>query len=174
MSEIPGWSGLEPPVEAARRQRSLILRVVRASFFTLIATFTLLSVIQSGSGPGTRELANNWWVYTLAAVLFFGLALLVDLLTPNKKISTMSGVMFGLLAGLLATLALGLVIDLVLATWVQPQSALDTLKPADLGVDVAPRLKTLKVVEPPRRKGGVMVKDVAELVAKLKSEAKVI
>jgi electron transfer flavoprotein beta subunit len=39
---------------------------------------------------------------------------------------------------------------------------------------VAPRLKTLKVVEPPRRKGGVMVKDVAELVAKLKSEAKVI
>jgi len=51
---------------------------------------------------------------------------------------------------------------------------LDTLKPADLGVDVAPRLKTLKVVEPPKRKGGVMVKDVAELVAKLKSEAKVI
>ena len=51
---------------------------------------------------------------------------------------------------------------------------LDTLKPADLGVDVSPRLKTLKVAEPPRRKGGVMVKDVAELVAKLKSEAKVI
>ena len=51
---------------------------------------------------------------------------------------------------------------------------LDTLKPADLGVDPAPRLKTLKVTEPPKRKGGVMVKDVAELVAKLKSEAKVI
>ncbi len=51
---------------------------------------------------------------------------------------------------------------------------LDTLKPADLGVDPAPRLKTLKVSEPPKRKGGVMVKDVAELVAKLKSEAKVI
>ena len=51
---------------------------------------------------------------------------------------------------------------------------LDTVKPADLGVDPAPRLKTLKVTEPPKRKGGVMVKDVAELVAKLKSEAKVI
>jgi electron transfer flavoprotein beta subunit len=51
---------------------------------------------------------------------------------------------------------------------------LDVVKPDALGVDVAPRLKTLKVVEPPRRKGGVMVKDVAELVAKLKSEAKVI
>jgi len=51
---------------------------------------------------------------------------------------------------------------------------LDIVKPDALGVDVSPRLKTLKVVEPPKRKGGVMVKDVAELVAKLKSEAKVI
>ncbi len=51
---------------------------------------------------------------------------------------------------------------------------LDVLKPDALGVDVAPRLKTLKVTEPAKRKGGVMVKDVAELVAKLKNEAKVI
>jgi electron transfer flavoprotein beta subunit len=51
---------------------------------------------------------------------------------------------------------------------------LDVVKPADLGVDAAPRLKTLKVVEPGKRKGGVMVKDVAELVDKLKNEAKVI
>ena len=51
---------------------------------------------------------------------------------------------------------------------------LDVIKPADLGVDVTPRLTTLKVVEPAKRKGGVMVKDVAELVDKLKNEAKVI
>jgi electron transfer flavoprotein beta subunit len=51
---------------------------------------------------------------------------------------------------------------------------LDVVRPADLGVDVAPRLKTLKVAEPGKRKGGVMVKDVDELVAKLKNEAKVI
>jgi electron transfer flavoprotein beta subunit len=51
---------------------------------------------------------------------------------------------------------------------------LDVMKPADLGVDVTSRLTTLKVVEPPKRKGGVMVKDVAELVSKLKNEAKVI
>ncbi len=51
---------------------------------------------------------------------------------------------------------------------------LDVIKPADLGVDVTPRLTTLKVVEPPKRKGGVMVKDVAELVSKLRNEAKVI
>ena len=51
---------------------------------------------------------------------------------------------------------------------------LDTLKPADLGVDVAPRIQTLKVSEPPKRGAGVKVPDVATLVAKLKNEAKVI
>ncbi len=51
---------------------------------------------------------------------------------------------------------------------------LETVSPADLGVDVAPRLKTLKVAEPPKRSAGVKVADVAELVAKLKNEAKVI
>jgi electron transfer flavoprotein beta subunit len=48
------------------------------------------------------------------------------------------------------------------------------VKPEDLGVDVAPRLKTLKVAEPAERKAGVMVADVAALVDKLKNEAKVI
>ncbi|BEU26488.1 electron transfer flavoprotein subunit beta/FixA family protein [Paraburkholderia sp. 22B1P] len=51
---------------------------------------------------------------------------------------------------------------------------IETMKPADLGVDPAPRLKTLKVVEPPVRQAGAIVPDVAALVAKLKSEAKVI
>jgi len=51
---------------------------------------------------------------------------------------------------------------------------LDVVKPDELGVDVAPRLKTLKVAEPPKRKGGAIVKSVDELVAKLKNEAKVI
>jgi electron transfer flavoprotein beta subunit len=51
---------------------------------------------------------------------------------------------------------------------------LENVKPADLGVDVTPRLKTLKVSEPPKRSAGVMVKDVAELVSKLRNEAKVI
>ncbi len=51
---------------------------------------------------------------------------------------------------------------------------LETLKPEDLGVDVAPRIKTLKVSEPPKRGAGVKVADVAALVEKLKNEAKVI
>jgi electron transfer flavoprotein beta subunit len=51
---------------------------------------------------------------------------------------------------------------------------LDIVKPDELGVDIAPRLKTLKVEEPPKRSAGVMVADVAALVEKLKNEAKVI
>jgi electron transfer flavoprotein beta subunit len=51
---------------------------------------------------------------------------------------------------------------------------IETFKPADLGVDVAPRLTQLSVAEPPTRKAGVKVASVAELVSKLRTEAKVI
>jgi electron transfer flavoprotein beta subunit len=51
---------------------------------------------------------------------------------------------------------------------------LDTLSPADLGVDVSPRIKTLKVVEPAARSAGIKVADVAALVDKLRNDAKVI
>ncbi len=51
---------------------------------------------------------------------------------------------------------------------------LDTFKPEDLGVDVTPRIKTLKVTEPPKRSAGIKVPDVATLVDKLKNEAKVL
>ncbi len=51
---------------------------------------------------------------------------------------------------------------------------IETIKPGDLGVDIAPRLEILKISEPPKRQAGVRVADVAALVAKLRDEAKVI
>ena len=54
------------------------------------------------------------------------------------------------------------------------KKTLDVMKPEDLGVDVTPRLRTLKVQEPAKRKGGALVKSVDELVAKLRNEAKAI
>jgi electron transfer flavoprotein beta subunit len=54
------------------------------------------------------------------------------------------------------------------------KKTLEVLKPSDLGVDVSPRIKTLKVSDPPKRGAGIKVPDVATLVAKLKTEAKVI
>ncbi|MDB5794846.1 MAG: electron transfer flavoprotein subunit beta/FixA family protein [Noviherbaspirillum sp.] len=54
------------------------------------------------------------------------------------------------------------------------KKTMEVIKPADLGVDVTPRLKTLKVSEPPKRTAGIIVPDAATLVAKLRNEAKVI
>jgi electron transfer flavoprotein beta subunit len=54
------------------------------------------------------------------------------------------------------------------------KKTLEVIKPADLGVDITPRIKTLKVTEPPRRSAGIKVPDVATLVFKLKNDAKVI
>ena len=54
------------------------------------------------------------------------------------------------------------------------KKTIETVTPDALGVDVAPRLTTLKVVEPPKRKGGVKVASVEELVAKLRNEARII
>jgi electron transfer flavoprotein beta subunit len=51
---------------------------------------------------------------------------------------------------------------------------LDATTPDDLGVDISPRLETVKVEAPASRKAGIMVEDVAQLVDKLKNEAKVI
>lgn len=51
---------------------------------------------------------------------------------------------------------------------------LDILKPEDLGVDITPRLKTIRVEEPPKRSAGIKVPDVATLINKLKNEAKVL
>jgi electron transfer flavoprotein beta subunit len=54
------------------------------------------------------------------------------------------------------------------------KKTIDQMSPEDLGVDVTPRLKTLKVEEPPKRQAGVRVENAAQLVDKLKNEAKVI
>jgi electron transfer flavoprotein beta subunit len=54
------------------------------------------------------------------------------------------------------------------------KKTIDIIKPADLGVDPAPRLTTLSVAEPPMRKAGIKVADVAALIDKLRNEAKVI
>jgi electron transfer flavoprotein beta subunit len=51
---------------------------------------------------------------------------------------------------------------------------LDIVKPDDLGIDITPRLKTIRVEEPPKRSAGIKVPDVATLIDKLKNEAKVL
>ena len=116
------------PAHAAFRQRALILKVVRAVFFILIATFTTLAFLQRQDQlyPG---LGVQWWLPVAVSILLFSAALGVDLITPNKKTSTIVGVLVGVLAGLIATVAIGFVIDLAVESWAVVPDAVKVLKP---------------------------------------------
>ncbi len=110
------------------------------------ATFASKVVIADGKATVTREVDGG--LETIAAAL--PVVITTDLRLNEPRYVTLPNIMKA------------------------KKKPLDTLKPEELGVDVAPRLKTLKVSEPPKRGAGVKVPDVATLVAKLKNEAKVI
>jgi len=110
------------------------------------ATFASKVVIADGKATVTREVDGG--LETLALTL--PVVVTTDLRLNEPRYATLPNIMKA------------------------KKKPLDTVKPADLGVDVAPRLTTLKVVEPGKRQAGVKVADVAELLAKLKNEAKVI
>lgn len=128
MAEQP----IQDPLAAQERQRTNILRFVRLGFLVLITTVALLLTIQtqeSRSAAGGKSLPLEWWVPVSFAVVMFVLAYLIDLFTPNKKISTIAGVFLGLLAGMLCTAALGVVIDLLMASYVQNPRMYEAIQP---------------------------------------------
>lgn len=114
LMSIPGDPGSD-----GRRMR--LVPVIRTAFFVLILTVTLLNVIEVAKDPnsGAEEigLSTRWWIPVGAALTLFGLAVAVDVLTPRKKIATLSGVAVGLLAGMVLTVAFSFVIDLIAQTW---------------------------------------------------------
>ena len=124
------------PAEVAARHRSRMVNAVRMTFFVLLLTVTLLNVISvseraGGAGAGRAGwLAERWYLPLTAAVALFVVFLAVDLLTPRKKIATLSAVVFGLMAGMLATIAFGFVIDLVAESWdfAEPKEIVGTIK----------------------------------------------
>jgi uncharacterized protein YacL len=117
------------PAEAAQRQRALLLKIVRFGFFILIVTFTTLAFTQNQDVYGSG-VATKWWTPLLVSALLFALALGIDLVTPNKKISSVGGVLVGVMVGLVATLALSFIIDLVVEGWAVKKEAVEALKPA--------------------------------------------
>jgi len=102
------------PLEASKRQRQVILRVIRMTFAVLLLTVAILNAAQS-----TVEVAIEWWIPVALALAMFGVALAIDLLTPNKKISSISSVFLGIMGGMLATVALGAIFDLLLRTTIE-------------------------------------------------------
>ncbi len=110
------------------------------------ATFASKVVIADGKATVTREVDGG--LETIAAAL--PMVITTDLRLNEPRYVTLPNIMKA------------------------KKKPLETTTPAELGVDVAPRLKTLKVAEPPARQAGIKVPDVATLVDKLKNEAKVI
>ncbi|MEM7621764.1 MAG: PIN/TRAM domain-containing protein [Planctomycetota bacterium] len=98
----------------------------------------LLNIIDIGQAdnPGEQSirLATQWWLPVFATVLLAGLFLTVDLLTPNKKLQTIGGVLLGLVAGLVAALAASVVIDLIATSWDFPESAVTAAAKVILGI----------------------------------------
>ena len=107
----------------------------------------------------------------LAALLGWGQATFASRLLVEDSAVTVTREVDGGLESLSLPLPAVVTTDLRLKAKKKP---LDTVRPAGLGVDVTPRLKTLKVAEPPKRSAGVLVPDVATLVGKLRNEANVI
>jgi electron transfer flavoprotein beta subunit len=119
----------------------------------------------------------------LAALLGWGQGTFISGLTVDGDAAQVVREVDGGLETLAVTLPAVVTVDLRLNTpryaslpniMKAKKKPIETLSPADLGVDVTPRLKTLKVVEPPKREAGIKVGSVAELVTKLRNEAKVI
>jgi uncharacterized protein YacL len=124
------------PAEAAQRQRGLIIQILRIAFLVLSFTVTFLTIVDFSNDATTNKmeivLVDRWWIPLTGSVILFAFFLAVDLLTPRKKIATISGVFVGLVAGMAATVALGFVVNLLAQVW---------------GFDVSPRIvNTIKVL----------------------------
>lgn len=99
-------------------------------FAVLFATITAVYVLEplQGSSATEEKVRLGWWIIAWA-IAMGAIVLVLDLLTPNKRITAVSGIFFGLVAGLLATWALSLVIDLLIQAYdVQAPSLVTALK----------------------------------------------
>ena len=125
---------IRPPVVTPQPQPAAVPNVdpgeeLESDAGTQPAIRPVRPVPQPESPPPIVDLAIQWWIPVGVAICMFLLVYLVDRFTPNKKVSTISGVFLGLLVGLLATVVLGLVLELVLQTWGVNKAAIDYLKP---------------------------------------------
>ena len=107
------------PDRVALRQRALLLRIVRVGFFVLFATVTILAILDIGpAAEGT--VAFGWislsldWILVLSTAVGLGvIVVMIDVLTRQRKISTLASIFFGLLVAMLAAVAVARVIDLI-------------------------------------------------------------
>ncbi len=121
------------------RDSLMLVRFVRIAFVGLMLIVMMLYVLSINQADGDFELgfAKRWWIPVLMALILSGVFLAVDMLTPRKKIATITGVVFGLMAGLITTWVLSMMIDLVMQTWDLQSSAIVSAIKVLLGVSLS-------------------------------------
>lgn len=99
--------------------KRMLLRFIRIGFVALMLIVVLLYVLSINRNADEVEIgfAQKWWIPVTTALVLAGIFLAIDMLTPRKKISLISGVVFGLMAGLMTAWVFSTVIDLVVQTW---------------------------------------------------------
>jgi len=99
--------------------KKMLVRFIRVGFVAmmLIVMFLYVWSINQKASPAEVGFATNWWAPVVTALVLSGIFLAIDLLTPRKKISMISGVIFGLMAGLMTAWVFSAIIDLVVQSW---------------------------------------------------------
>ncbi len=101
------------------QDKKMLVRLIRVGFVSMMLIVMLLYVLSINNNAGDMAvgIAQRWWIPVLTALVLAGVFLAVDLLTPRKKISMISGVVFGLMAGLMVAWVFSTIIDLVVRSW---------------------------------------------------------
>lgn len=115
VNEPPGFRMPPSPLEQAQRQRARLLPLIRIGFLVLLLTVTLLFIL--GPGPGASTQTEYWPLILSVSVGLAGIVVMIDVLTPNKKIAMLFSVFFGMIGSILGTLAIGFIIDLLVRTY---------------------------------------------------------
>ncbi|MBX3358202.1 MAG: TRAM domain-containing protein [Phycisphaeraceae bacterium] len=102
------------PIEAAQRQRAAMLRAFRLVFVAIFVSVAFLSIVPLTPISDQRaaiERQNAWPLVLTVSLFLAAVVMLIDIFTPNKKISTLLSIFLGLLAGMLGAVAMGYLID---------------------------------------------------------------
>ncbi|GAB4544123.1 MAG: TRAM domain-containing protein [Phycisphaerales bacterium] len=108
--------------EAQARQRDALVNLLRAILIILMAVFGALGLVDSRGDQGDNiGFVRFWWVGLIAIAIYFVIVVGIDHLTPRRKLSTISGILFGTFAGIIATLLVSGIIDLLTNTYLDPE-----------------------------------------------------
>lgn len=107
------------PFEAARRQQASLLRIVRIAFLSVFVTVVFLTILdyKPDATDARVTLVSYWYMTVIVGVALALVVILIDVLTPRKKISTLFSVLFGLIGAIAATIAVGFIIDLLVKSY---------------------------------------------------------